>query len=31
MKFLSFSVMDTAKVAQVTQASDKVWSSPLQG
>ena len=31
MKFLRFVMMDTAKVAEVTQASDKTWANPPPG
>jgi len=31
MKFLSFGIVDVAKVAEVAQVSDKVWASPPLG
>jgi len=31
MKFLRFAVMDVAKAADVSQASDKTWASPPPG
>ena len=31
MKFIRFSMVDMAKMAEATKASDKVWSSPPSG
>ena len=31
MKFLTFTVMDVTKAAEVAQANDKVWASPPAG
>ena len=31
MKFLTFSLVDVAKIAEVAQASDKAWASPPPG
>jgi hypothetical protein len=31
MKFLSFSMVDVAKAADIAQVSDKVWASPPPG
>jgi len=31
MKFLSFTIYDTAKGAEIAQAADKVWASPPPG
>jgi len=31
MKFVRFSVVDVAKMAETTKASDKVWASPPSG